>query len=59
MKAKGMNEGHNDPKGMFSKQLNEMREMGFFDEEKNIGMLQLANGNVNAAIELMIGGVHG
>lgn len=39
-----------DPHVIYSEQLNQLREMGFPNEEANIAALQQANGNIHFAI---------
>jgi len=39
------------PRERFATELNQLKEMGFTDEETNLQMLQQCNGNVNLAIE--------
>lgn len=39
------------PRERFATELNQLKEMGFTNEETNLQMLQQCNGNVNLAIE--------
>ena len=39
------------PRERFATELQQLKEMGFQDEETNLQMLQQCNGNVNLAIE--------
>ena len=50
----GMGAGAGDtrpPRERYANELNQLKEMGFSDEETNLQMLQQCNGNVNLAIE--------
>ena len=42
------------PEIRFEAQLQQLQEMGFYDAQENIQALQMTNGNVNAAIEMLI-----
>ena len=44
------------PEERFRSQLEQLREMGFFDPQANINALIATNGNVNAALERLLGG---
>ena len=44
------------PEEFYARQLEQMRDMGFFNQEENIAALRAAGGNVNAAIERLLGG---
>ncbi|EKE38298.1 ubiquitin family protein [Entamoeba nuttalli P19] len=41
---------------VYANQINQLKEMGFFDEEENLRALQRVGGNVNAAVELLLQG---
>ncbi|EDR27985.1 ubiquilin, putative [Entamoeba dispar SAW760] len=41
---------------IYANQINQLKEMGFFDEEENLRVLQRVGGNVNAAVELLLQG---
>ena len=43
------------PRERYASQLTQMRDMGFTNEELNLQVLQQANGNVELAIERMLG----
>merc|ERR1719248_196878 len=38
----------------FGAQLNQLRDMGFFDQQENIRVLLMVGGNVNAAVEMLL-----
>ena len=42
------------PAERFRVQLQQLRDMGFYDEDANIRALTMSNGNVNAAIERLL-----
>ncbi|KAJ2779148.1 hypothetical protein H4R18_004179 [Coemansia javaensis] len=44
------------PEERFRTQLQQLKDMGFFDEAQNIRVLERTAGNVSAAIELLLGG---
>lgn len=44
------------PQVRFASQLQQMRDMGFFDEYSNIRALEATNGNVNTAIDRLLSG---
>ena len=44
------------PEERFRSQLEQLREMGFYDPQANINALIATNGNVNAALERLLGG---
>ena len=39
------------PSERYANELNQLKEMGFTDEQQNLTVLQQCNGNVNLAIE--------
>jgi ubiquilin len=43
-----------DYKVLYKDQLNQMKEMGFINDDANLESLKKANGNVNAAVENML-----
>lgn len=43
-----------DPREMYATQLEQMRNMGFFDEAANIRVLQATQGNVSAAVDRLL-----
>ncbi|KAK9690614.1 hypothetical protein RND81_09G140900 [Saponaria officinalis] len=43
------------PEELYATQLTQLQEMGFFDSQENIRALQAARGNVNAAVERLLG----
>ena len=45
------------PTARFAEQLRQLNSMGFTDEAANIRALTSSNGNVNAAVERLLGGV--
>ncbi len=45
------------PAERFSSQLSQLRDMGFTDESSNVDALTATNGNVNAAVERLLGGM--
>lgn len=45
-----------DPAQRFATQLQQLRDMGFTDQERNIQALQQTGGNVNAAVERLLSG---
>lgn len=45
-----------DPATLYAPQLQQLRDMGFFDEEANLRAIQSTRGNVNAAVERLLGG---
>jgi len=45
-----------DPHVVFAAQLRQLHEMGFVDDEANIRVLRQTNGNVNAALDRLLGG---
>lgn len=47
----GMGGNARPPRERYATELNQLKEMGFTDEETNLQMLQQCNGNVNLAIE--------
>ena len=42
------------PEERFEAQLNQLRDMGFFDQQENIRVLLMVGGNVNAAVETLL-----
>lgn len=44
------------PEQLYATQLSQLQEMGFFDTQENIRALSSTSGNVNAAIERLLGG---
>ena len=42
------------PEERFGAQLNQLRDMGFFDQQENIRVLLMVGGNVNAAVEMLL-----
>ena len=42
------------PEERFEAQLNQLRDMGFFDQQENIRVLLMVGGNVNAAVEMLL-----
>ena len=42
------------PSVRFATQLEQLKQMGFYDEQQNIQALTVANGNVNAAVEWLL-----
>ncbi|KAK9906810.1 hypothetical protein WJX75_008440 [Coccomyxa subellipsoidea] len=44
-----------NPETAFATQLEQLRAMGFYDEQANIQALQATGGNVNAAVERLLG----
>lgn len=45
-----------DPATRFAAQLQQLRDMGFYDDSANLRALQATSGNVNAAVERLLGG---
>ena len=45
-----------DPATRYAAQLQQLRDMGFYDESANLRALQATSGNVNAAVERLLGG---
>ncbi|KAL2936841.1 Ubiquitin domain-containing protein DSK2b [Bienertia sinuspersici] len=43
------------PEELYATQLTQLQEMGFFDAQENIRALQATRGNVNAAVERLLG----
>lgn len=43
------------PEEQYATQLSQLREMGFYDTEENIGALRATSGNVHAAVERLLG----
>ena len=43
-----------NPAEAFVTQLQQLQDMGFFDEQENIRALQATGGNVNAAVERLL-----
>ena len=43
------------PEELYATQLAQLQEMGFFDPLENIRALQATRGNVNAAVERLLG----
>ncbi|KNA18146.1 hypothetical protein SOVF_073470 [Spinacia oleracea] len=43
------------PEELYATQLTQLQEMGFFDAQENISALQATRGNVNAAVERLLG----
>ncbi|KAI3888535.1 hypothetical protein MKW92_035064 [Papaver armeniacum] len=44
------------PEELYATQLSQLQEMGFFDTQENIRALRATSGNVNAAVERLLGG---
>ncbi|KAI3949732.1 hypothetical protein MKX01_040949 [Papaver californicum] len=44
------------PEELYATQLSQLQEMGFFDTQENIQALRATSGNVNAAVERLLGG---
>uniref|UniRef100_A0A1J3GX58 Ubiquitin domain-containing protein DSK2b n=1 Tax=Noccaea caerulescens TaxID=107243 RepID=A0A1J3GX58_NOCCA len=51
----GANQSNVPPEELYATQLQQLEEMGFFDRAENIRALRATNGNVNAAIERLLG----
>lgn len=49
-----MHQTHTSPVMRFATQLQQLQSMGFFDPHENIQALTATNGNINAAIELLL-----
>jgi ubiquilin len=45
-----------DPSVRYAAQLQQLKDMGFFDEAANLRAIQATHGNVNAAVERLLGG---
>ncbi|RID77384.1 hypothetical protein BRARA_A00303 [Brassica rapa] len=45
------------PEELYATQLQQLEEMGFFDRAENIRALRATNGNVNAAVERLLGSI--
>ena len=45
------------PEELYATQLLQLEEMGFFDRAENIRALRATNGNVNAAVERLLGSI--
>jgi len=45
------------PEERFATQLQQLQEMGFYDRAENIRALLATNGNVNAAVERLLGSI--
>lgn len=45
------------PEERFATQLQQLQEMGFYDRAENIRALLATNGNVNAAVEQLLGSI--
>jgi ubiquilin len=43
-----------NPEEAYSSQLQQLRDMGFFDQAENVRALQATGGNVNAAVERLL-----
>ena len=43
------------PEQLYATQLSQLQEMGFIDTQENIGALIATAGNVNAAVERLLG----
>lgn len=43
------------PEELYATQLAQLQEMGFFDTQENIRALRATSGNVNAAVERLLG----
>ncbi|ELP90029.1 ubiquilin-1, putative [Entamoeba invadens IP1] len=46
------------PQEIYANQINQLKEMGFYDETENIQVLQRTGGNVNAAVEILLSNYH-
>ncbi|XP_024005424.1 ubiquitin domain-containing protein DSK2b isoform X2 [Eutrema salsugineum] len=51
----GANQSNVPPEELYATQLQQLEEMGFFDRAENIRALRATNGNVNAAVERLLG----
>lgn len=45
-----------DPAVRYAAQIQQLRDMGFLDDEANLRAIQATSGNVNAAVERLLGG---
>jgi ubiquilin len=54
--AGAANASNEPPETLYASQLQQLKDMGFFDEAQNIRALQATMGNVSAAIERLLGG---
>lgn len=43
------------PEQLYAAQLSQLQEMGFFDIQENLRALSAVGGNVNAAVERLLG----
>ncbi|KAG2323252.1 hypothetical protein Bca52824_016465 [Brassica carinata] len=53
----GTNQPNVPPEERFATQLQQLQEMGFYDRAENIRALLATNGNVNAAVERLLGSI--
>ncbi|CAN8257823.1 unnamed protein product [Cochlearia groenlandica] len=53
----GTNQSNVPPEERFATQLQQLQEMGFYDRAENIRALLATNGNVNAAVERLLGSI--
>ncbi|KAF2544263.1 hypothetical protein F2Q68_00028824 [Brassica cretica] len=53
----GSNQSNVPPEELYATQLQQLEEMGFFDRAENIRALRATNGNVNAAVERLLGSI--
>uniref|UniRef100_A0A1J3I020 Ubiquitin domain-containing protein DSK2b n=1 Tax=Noccaea caerulescens TaxID=107243 RepID=A0A1J3I020_NOCCA len=53
----GANQSNVPPEERFATQLQQLQEMGFYDRAENIRALLATNGNVNAAVERLLGSI--
>jgi ubiquilin len=43
-----------NPEEAYATQLQQLRDMGFYDQQENIAALQATGGNVNSAVERLL-----
>ncbi|OAP11457.1 hypothetical protein AXX17_AT2G12360 [Arabidopsis thaliana] len=53
----GTNQSNVPPEERYATQLQQLQEMGFYDRAENIRALLATNGNVNAAVERLLGSI--
>ncbi|KAL1188498.1 Ubiquitin domain-containing protein DSK2b [Cardamine amara subsp. amara] len=53
----GTNQPNVPPEELYATQLQQLQEMGFYDRAENIRALLATNGNVNAAVERLLGSI--
>lgn len=42
------------PRELYATQLEELKSMGFYDEDENLRILQICNGNINMAVDRLL-----